>query len=87
VMLQVPFFTAAMSQLQTTDYLIVIPEHIARHLSEYWPIVYRPLPFAMECNNYWLIWHPKLDNDPAHKWAREQIRLTLLASQHSIHPE
>lgn len=84
VLLQVPFFTAAMSRIQSTDYLMVIPEHIAKHLSEFWPICYRDIPLKLEPNNYWLIWHSKFDNDIAHKWAKEQIQLTLQNSQHSI---
>lgn len=85
VLLQVPFFTAAMSRMQSTDYLMVIPQHIAKHLSEYWPIIYHDIPFHLEANHYWLVWHTKYDNDVAHKWAKEQIQLTLQSSQHSIH--
>ncbi|MCU4675686.1 LysR family transcriptional regulator [Catenovulum sp. 2E275] len=85
IMLQVPFFSAAISRLQSTQFLMVIPLHIAKHLELLWPIIYRDLPFELDSHQYWLVWHSKFDNDIAHKWAREQIVDTLQNNQHSIH--
>jgi len=84
--LKVPFFTAAISQLTQTDYLTVVPLHIAINLSKFWSITYQALPFTdISINKYWLIWHPKFDNDASHRWVREQIMLSMQSSEDSIH--
>lgn len=85
IYLQVPFFTAAISRLIQTDALMVVPSHIAKNLAKFWPITHIDLPFAVDINKYWLIWHPKFDNDVSHKWVREQILLSMQDSENSIH--
>ena len=85
IQLQVPFFTAAVSHLQQTDCLMVMPLHIADNLSKYWPITHKKLPFDISSNKYWLVWHPKFDHDLSHKWAREQIVLAMQGCDSSIH--
>ncbi|RQW61185.1 LysR family transcriptional regulator [Vibrio viridaestus] len=85
IQLQVPFFTAAVSHLQQTDCLMVMPLHIAENLSKYWPITHKKLPFDVSSNKYWLIWHPKFDHDLSHKWAREQIVSAMQDCDSSIH--
>ncbi|MCE0496089.1 LysR family transcriptional regulator [Vibrio salinus] len=85
IYLQVPFFTAAVSRLVQTDALMVVPLHIAKNLSKFWSITHKNLPFDMGINKYWLIWHPKFDNDVSHKWVREQIVLSMQDNENSIH--
>lgn len=80
VVLKVPFFTAAINRLSGSDNLMVMPRHIADNLSRHWQITHKPLPFETRLNQYFIVWHPRYDNDPAHRWAREQM---LLAFQHS----
>ena len=84
VHLRVPFFNAALSHLQVFDGLMVMPEHIAESLGDSWNIVYKPLPFNVNENQYWLIWHPKYDNDIRHKWAREQVKDAIAHCESSI---
>jgi DNA-binding transcriptional LysR family regulator len=81
---RVPFFSAAFNALLRSDQLLVIPEHIARNVSQSLPITYRPLPLTLPSHKYWLIWHPKYDSDPAHIWLREQARLALVQSIYSV---
>lgn len=81
---KVPFFATAMDRLVNSDYLLVVPEHIASNLSKHWPVIYLPLPFAAPIQHYWLFWHPKYDNQPAHRWLRMQIADTLKSADYSI---
>ncbi|MFA0439229.1 transcriptional regulator [Vibrio sp. 10N.286.49.C2] len=84
VTLKVPFFSAAVNRLVSSEHLMVVPEHIAVNLAKHWPLVYKPLPFTTQTHQYWLMWHPKYDNDPAHKWVREEMRVAMRLSEYSI---
>lgn len=84
VALKVPFFTAAVNALQSSHYLMVVPEHIAINLSRDASLLYRPLPFDTASHLYWLIWHPKYDLDPAHQWMREVVLSAMRTSPYSI---
>ena len=82
--LRVPFFSAALNALTRSQYLLVIPEHIAKNLKSEYAITYRPLPMSLPIQKYWLIWHPKFDHDLAHKWLRELTHKALCESEYSI---
>ncbi|MFH4528601.1 LysR family transcriptional regulator [Vibrio diabolicus] len=82
---KVPFFSAAVNRLVSSDHLMVVPEHIANNLAKHWPLVHKALPFETPTHEYWLMWHPKYDNDPAHQWVREQIHAVMKISEYSIH--
>ena len=86
IVLKVPFFTAAINRLSSSDNLMVMPQHIAANLSRHWQITHKPLPFATRLNQYFVIWHPRYDNDPAHRWAREQMLQAFKHSDYSIQP-
>lgn len=82
--LQVPFFSSAINSLLRSNYLLVIPEHIAKSLSLKFPILYRDLPISLPVQKYWLLWHSKFDYDLAHKWFREMTFSALQESEYSI---
>ncbi|WP_375752520.1 LysR family transcriptional regulator [Vibrio sp. HN007] len=82
--LKVPFFSAAFDTLTVCDYLLVIPEHVAKKVSESVDITYRKFPLELESHKYWLIWHPKYDRDPAHRWMRAQASRAIRGSMYSI---
>ncbi|EGU51120.1 Transcriptional regulator [Vibrio orientalis CIP 102891 = ATCC 33934] len=84
IALKVPFFSAAINALKNSDYLMVVPEHIARNLAPESELVYRPLPFDTEVHQYWLMWHPKYDNDKAHQWMRAKVLHAMQTSPYSI---
>jgi DNA-binding transcriptional LysR family regulator len=50
---------------------------IVHHLSARFPIVRRPLPVTVPELAFSQAWHPRVDADPAHKWLRERIQLTI----------
>ncbi|MGY3572333.1 LysR family transcriptional regulator [Vibrio paucivorans] len=84
IALKVPFFSAAINTLVSSEHLMVVPRHIAVNLARHWPIAHKELPFATQAHQYWLMWHPKYDSDPAHRWAREQIAVLMQDSDYSI---
>lgn len=69
----VPFFTSALTAVCRSDMLLVIPEHIALSMQQSFPIKYFSLPIEAPKQKYWLIWHPKYDNDPSHQWLRSTV--------------
>ncbi|AIW21667.1 LysR family transcriptional regulator [Vibrio coralliilyticus] len=84
IALKVPFFSAAVNALVSSDYLMVVPEHIALNLSANHNLEYRPLPFETEAHQYWLMWHPKYDQDKAHQWMREMVLHAMRTSSYSV---
>ncbi|TON72359.1 LysR family transcriptional regulator [Vibrio parahaemolyticus] len=82
---KVPFFSAAVNRLVSSEHLMVVPEHIAVNLAKHWRLVHKPLPFDTQIHQYWLMWHPKYDNDPAHRWIRETMQSVMQQSEYSIH--
>ncbi|WP_199911550.1 LysR substrate-binding domain-containing protein [Dongshaea marina] len=73
VQCQTPFFSSALSVLVRSDYLLVTPEHIARNMGQQFETEYRSLPLTTPIHQYWMLWHPRYDQDPAHLWAREHV--------------
>jgi len=84
IALKVPFFSAAFNVLGQSDYLMVLPFHIANNLSQHLDICFQPLPLDTPVHKYWLLWHPKHDQDLAHQWARNNIKQVMENSQYSI---
>ncbi|WP_394249905.1 LysR family transcriptional regulator [Vibrio profundi] len=84
VALKVPFFSAACNALSQSDYLMIVPEHIAINLAHHIDLEYRNLPFDTESHLYWLMWHPKYDNDSAHRWVRNLVFSSMRESSYSI---
>lgn len=84
IALNVPFFFAAVPALHKNELLLITPEHIARQLSEHYPLTYRALPVEPIQHKYWLVWHPKYDLDPGHLWARSLIANIMKHAKGSV---
>ena len=82
--LKVPFFSAAVNTLKNTDFIMLVPEHIANNLAKEEGLLCKPIPFVTTVHKYWLIWHPKFDQDRAHQWIRERVLHAIQNSHHSI---
>lgn len=75
VVLTVPFFSAAIFALADTDLVLTVPRILTR--------IVRPLkgvrlvepPKEIKPFPYFMTWHPRLNQEPAHGWFREQVRL------------
>ncbi|WP_295898743.1 LysR family transcriptional regulator [uncultured Vibrio sp.] len=84
ISLKVPFFSAAINRLVSSEHLMIVPEHIAQNLTKHSALTYKTLPFDTQQHQYWLMWHPKYDNDSGHKWLREEVRAVMSWSEYSI---
>ncbi|MGY6040054.1 LysR family transcriptional regulator [Aeromonas sp. AE23HZ002T15] len=68
----VPGFATALTLVQHSDLVATVPElHCA---SLHGDLVRLPLPFPLPGITLALLWHPRLDADPAHRWLRRLIR-------------
>jgi len=69
----VPFFLAALRLVAETDYVLTISERMARAMAPCLDLRILEPPLALPPYALHLVWHPKLDADPAHRWLRELL--------------
>jgi DNA-binding transcriptional LysR family regulator len=60
-----------------SDRLAVVPRRVANYLAGISPLVLRELPFPTPRIALWMIWHRRLDSQPAHRWLRDIIRMSV----------
>jgi DNA-binding transcriptional LysR family regulator len=73
--LSLPFFTPAVSIAARTDFILTIPKRLATPLARMASVRIMSAPREIKGYNYDMIWHPRLNDDPAHRWFREQVRI------------
>ncbi|MEM9072761.1 MAG: LysR family transcriptional regulator [Myxococcota bacterium] len=82
----VPFFRAALELTANSDRVVTISERIARKLGP--PlglkILEPPLPFEPFALS--MVWHPRFDADPGHRWLRERLLEVTEAMGARSHP-
>jgi DNA-binding transcriptional LysR family regulator len=66
-------FLVAPIVVSETDYISTMPRRLAQHLVKRYPLRLLPTPLALPGFGLSLMWHPRLDHDPAHAWLRELI--------------
>jgi DNA-binding transcriptional LysR family regulator len=54
--------------------LAVVPRRVALDFKSTSPLIIRPLPFISPRVSLSIIWHRRLDSDPAHRWLRATLR-------------
>jgi DNA-binding transcriptional LysR family regulator len=72
VVASVDGFAAAVALVRGTDLIATVPEKHSAGLRE--GVLTFDLPLPVEPFTISLLWHPRLDGDPAHRWLREWIR-------------
>ena len=78
---QVPFFSSAFQVLEGTDYLLVVPAHIAHNACQQYNLQQCALPLAnLPQHDYFLFWHEMHAADAGHTWLREVLAETIKAS-------
>jgi DNA-binding transcriptional LysR family regulator len=82
VVASVDGFAAAASLARGTDLIATIPEKHTGGLRHGMSSFALPLPVAPFTIS--LLWHPRLDGDPAHRWLRECIREACNGSESDI---
>lgn len=65
-------FSAALALARSSDLIATVPERYTGPLRD--GLTCFPLPFALPEVTISLMWHPRLDADPAHRWLRECVR-------------
>lgn len=74
VALTLPFFAPAITAVAESDLILTIPSRLAKRLARVAPIRTMTAPAEIKSFHYDMIWHPRLDDDPAHSWFRDQVR-------------
>ncbi|SEQ06780.1 DNA-binding transcriptional regulator, LysR family [Amphritea atlantica] len=77
--LTVPFIHSAMAITSKANYILTLPTRIAEHLGPEYGLKIKPLPqqLTLPASQYYLIWHQRLQGDPAHRYLRERMLHSL----------
>jgi DNA-binding transcriptional LysR family regulator len=73
IALRVSNFLIAPVVVCQTDFINTMPTRLARQVAKDYPLRLLPAPFPLPKFGLWLVWHPRLDNDPAQRWLREML--------------
>ncbi len=76
----VPYFDAALELVAGTDYVLTVSERIARGRADRLGLRILEPPLPLEPYALNLVWHPRLDADPAHAYLRD---LFVRAAEHA----
>ena len=57
-----------------TDYLVTVPRRLAKIVAPLQKVRAIEAPVELPKFNYMMAWHPRLTNEPAQQWLREQVR-------------
>jgi DNA-binding transcriptional LysR family regulator len=66
-----PYLDAALRVVAETDYVLTVPGIAARAAAKALDLRVLPPPLALEPDAVQLLWHPRLDDEPANAWLRE----------------
>lgn len=73
VALRVSSFLIAPIVVAETDFISTTPERLARRVAKRYALKLVPPPFRVPRFGLSLAWHPRFDDDPAHRWLRELV--------------
>lgn len=82
VVISVPSFMSALKIIERTPFLLTMPVHMAMKFEKMLCVSYRKMSFIDFNYNYWLLWHGRVNNDPAHRWFRGNVFDTMYSSIH-----
>ena len=77
VALRVGSFLVAPLIASKSDLISTGPERLARRLATIHPLRVLPPPLPLPPFTFWLTWHARLENDPAHVWFRSVVARVL----------
>ena len=75
VVLSVPFFAAAMFAVARTDLVLTVPRKLTNIVRPISGVRVVEPPKEIKPFPYFMTWHLRLNEEPAHAWFREQVRL------------
>ena len=68
-----PSFLAAPYLVASTDLVLTLAERVARIVATGLPLHVLPHPLALQPFTTSMIWHERMDADPAHSWLRRMV--------------
>jgi DNA-binding transcriptional LysR family regulator len=74
VALTLPFFVPAIFAIARTDLILTVPRRLAKITAVVAGVRVVEAPREIKPFPYFMAWHPRFTNEPAHKWFREQLR-------------
>jgi DNA-binding transcriptional LysR family regulator len=79
VAVSVPYFATAALIAARSDLVLTLPRKAIKRLAEPHKLIVFPTPVKIQGYNYRLIWHPRSNRDPGHKWLMERaVAATLI---------
>jgi LysR family transcriptional regulator, nod-box dependent transcriptional activator len=69
----VPYFLAALRMLETTDLALTIPARLAEPMAALHNLKRLKAPKEIPPIRYSMVWHPRFESDPLHRWLRETV--------------
>jgi DNA-binding transcriptional LysR family regulator len=66
-----PYFASALHLVASTDYVLTVSESAVRAVMDTLPLRVLEPPVALPPYAVNLLWHPRLDNEPANAWLRD----------------
>ena len=73
-MLSLPFFVSAIYAIAQTDLVLTAPRRLAKISGAMPGVRMVEPPREIKAYPYFMAWHPRLTNEPAHKWFHQQLR-------------
>src|ERR1700758_940347 len=77
VALTLPFFVPAIFAIAQTDLILTVPRGLAKITAVMAGVRIVEAPREIKSFPYFMAWHPRLTNEPAHKWFHEQLRSSV----------
>ncbi|HEX3619965.1 MAG TPA: LysR family transcriptional regulator [Candidatus Udaeobacter sp.] len=74
IALRIPFFIPAVFAIAKTDLVLTVPRTLARIAAPKAGLRIIKPPRELKPFPYFMSWHPRLTNEAAHAWLREQVR-------------
>src|SRR5262245_56644778 len=74
VVVSVPFFAAAMFAVAKTDLVLTVPRKLTTIVRPIDGVRVVEPPREIKPFPYFMTWHPRLNEEPAHAWFRERVR-------------
>lgn len=79
----VPYFQVALELVASSDRLLTVSERIARKLAPRLELEVLEPPIPLEPFALSMVWHPRNDADPGHRWLRERL-LEVTKAMHAL---
>lgn len=83
----VPYFLTALHLCARTDYVLTVPERVARAMASQLRLRLLEPPVRLQPYALSLVWHPRFDGDAAHQWMREVLVQAATESAADVHAD